>query len=513
MPRVAQSQLLCVHSPPAMRANLHQYIKSWHPDAVVSTLDTGWLVVESPLGPPVSPLLGGAQPVRFALGEERVLGPHTPPPDAFEALAARATAEPTRLAELPGDFCFVVLQDDGRALAVRSCSGVPALYGFHREGVTAVSTRLDWLARVFPGPLELSIPAVASAAMLLGIAPGHASVLDGIISVPVGHSAQFGRWASARVRRYWQVPSTGLSSISVPELSEELTTLLRAELSRHLAPEQSNAVLFSGGLDSALLAGLCAPLVKDLDAVTLLPRRDHPAHARERHFASALSPLFRQHVAPEFGFSDFATRLSQSPPSLCPLGGVWLASSELARRPATLISGWFADECWGVLRLSDWLERTTLRELPQVAAHAPFRSHLPRWFINRWRNGRFGYPPARIGYPRALRQDQAEVHLAWLASIVRRAPRRRFVERLALDRLFGDMAGPYAENAATQNARALVPFAARELVELAANCPPQLLFQRGHSKVPLRYAARPLLGHTYALRSDKGSPAGTPAPL
>src|SRR5690606_31145632 len=143
---------------------------------------------------------------------------------------------------------------------------------------------------------------------------------------------------------------------------------------------------------------------------TILPRRDHPAHARERHFASALSHLFQHHVASDFDYTCFATRLSQLPPTLCPLGGIWLALEDLDEPPVTITSGWFADEAWGVLRLSDWLERVDYKELQRMVAHAPFRRQIPRWLLNRWRSGRFGYPPASAGYPALLNQDEAPMY-------------------------------------------------------------------------------------------------------
>src|SRR5690606_5655161 len=97
--RVAQNQLLCVFSRPAMRSQMLSHLRRSHPHATLSELGSGWLVVEAPLGPPQSPLVGGRQSLRFALGEERVLDSAASPfapvsPSTLDELAEHLAAEP-----------------------------------------------------------------------------------------------------------------------------------------------------------------------------------------------------------------------------------------------------------------------------------------------------------------------------------------------------------------------------------------------------------------------------------
>lgn len=500
MARIAQTELLCVYCPHDVRAALQTALQRFHPKAVHSQHHKGWLTVEVPLGAPASRFVGSSSNVRFLLGEEGVVRDPADT-DAIQRLVALLD-EPQKLARLPGDFSFVVLGDAGHVTVVRSCAGTPRLFGFCHRGVTAVSTRLDWLAWVYPDELRFNRMRLLIDLSALAIAPDHSSLIDGIATVPCGHLARWGTWRSPRVTRYWSLPER-IELTSAQTIAEAMEPELRAELRRHVDADTNVAVLLSGGLDSSLLFGLVARETTRLDAVTTLLPKTHPDFARERYYSQLAATGCRQQA--EFTFTPQAViqRLRQHPGDLCPLGMEWFGLSQLQAAPDVVVSGWFADECWGFLRLAeclkDWFPR-----LDRLLLHAPFKRDLFRHWFNRHRSGRFTFPPANAPYPEYFDQSLAPAFRGFLAS-VSWVPRPEGVaEKLRLHRWLTDMTAMYAEAASYVGARAVTPFTCRAVVELAAQCDPHALFHRGLSKVPLRLVAKGVLPHALVSRRDKG---------
>lgn len=452
------------------------------------------------MGAPASRFLGSSADVRFLLGEERLL-PEPADTAGLEQLVA-TLANPDQLGRLPGDFSMVLLGEEGRVTAVRSCSGNPRLLGFCYRGVTAVSTRLDWLARVYPDVLRFNRMRLAIDLSALAIAPHFSSVIDGIATVPCGHVARWGTWESPRVTRYWSLPAR-IELTSAAMIAEAIQPELEAELRRHVDADTKAAALLSGGLDSSLLFGLVARETSTLDAVTTLPPEAHPEFTRERYYSRLAAAGCRQHAVFTFGPQALLDQLRRAPGDLCPLGMEWLGLPHLDERPDVVVSGWFADECWGFLRLAECLKEWCPK-LARLSLHAPFKRQLFGYWFDRHRSGRFTFPPANAPYPAFLDQSLAPAFHGFLAS-VSWVPRPEGVaEKLRLHRWLTDMTGLYAEAASYVGARAITPFTCRALVELAAQCDPHALFERGLSKMPLRLLARRVLPRALAARSDKG---------
>jgi hypothetical protein len=499
--RIAQTEILCVYAPVAVRAHLRAQLNAHHPQAAHTALPSGWLVVESALGQPQSRFVGSDRNVRFVLGEEQLV-PKASEVTTLEHIAWQAVNEPASLDRLAGDFSFVVLGAEGAASAVRSCSGNPRLFGFSRDGVTAIGSRLDWLARVYPEVLSFDAMRLAIELSALTIAPQFSSVLQGISLVPCGHVARWSTAGATRVTRYWTLPTQ--VEIRCPEqLAEAIEPELRAELRRHIDPNADTAVLVSGGLDSSLLFALAARETKRLDAVTTLPSKDHPEFTREQYFSGLAAAGCRQHGVFTLTPHSLVEHLRAAPGDLCPLGMEWFGLQTLHHQPALVISGWFADECWGFLRLAECLA-PLLPNVPKLVRHAPFKRELLRFWLDRHRSGRFTFPPAHVDYPAILNPAFADGFRGWLASVSWQPRPERPAEKLRLHRWLTDMSGLYAEAAAYVGARAITPFTSRVLVELAARCDPHALFSDGLSKHPLRLIARRLLPFALAERLDKG---------
>lgn len=501
--RIPATDLLCVYCPAPIRQHLERGLRALHPTATVTCSTEGWLIVESSLGAPRSALIGGTLPIRFALGECALLGGE---PHRMRAadLARMAVESAPELAGLPGDFCFVALQEQGCASAVRSCSGLPRLFGFYEAGITAIGTRLEWVARVRPTALRLDVRRLVCDDHALGISPDHGSAVSGITIVPVGHVARFGRWRTPRLERYWSPPTTPLR-LTANEVAAEVSDLLKAELCRHLDPDHSNALLYSGGLDSSLVAAVAARANSSavLDGVSILPPIGHPALTRERYYVRTLTSSFRRHVVHHLDPDWLFEAIADQPGTLCPVvSSEWQALSSLDVLPRTVISGWFADECFGHLRLPE-LFRTRMPPGIELRQACSLRDAASFWYRRR-RAGRSPFQTDGLLPSPLFNPEASEQFVGWLRAVTWVERPERPAERLTLYRRLTDIGGAYAEAASAFDARAIAPFACRAVVELAARLDPLSLFEHRYAKAPLRRLAETVLPAAHARRSDKG---------
>lgn len=500
--RASYTDLLCVHCPQPLRQQVERRLRAAHAEATLSALDNGWLVVEHSIGSPAGPLVGSALDVRFALGEHELLGPRVDL-TRVSALARITRENPDGLSRLPGDFSFVVLGEHGHASAVRSCSGAPRILVFSAEGVTVVGTRLEWVARLFPRTLTLNTLRLACDARALGIAPLHGSAITGITIVPVGHVAHVGRWETPRLVRYWRPETLAPVQLTADELAAELERRLTAELTRHLDDHQSNAVLFSGGVDSSLLAGLCSHLGAPLSGATILPPAHHPALSRERYYTRLLASKFDTHLVRHHEPDWLLQTIADHPGALHLIGASeWLLLGSLTNAPRTVVSGWFADECFGHLRWPE-LFRTAWPRWRALLRACSATDAATQWYRRR-RAGRSpfhteGWSPPPLFAPAAVRDFDG-----WFRATTWTPRPEPHAERLLLYRRLTDIAGSYADAASHFGARIVAPFASRAVVELAVQTDPAQLFEGRLAKVPLRRIGLRYLPHALALRPDKG---------
>jgi asparagine synthetase B (glutamine-hydrolysing) len=520
------NELLCVHCPEDKRPELFVHLRRLHPGAHVQVTQSGWLVVSSPLprapsafgtsalprspftptdsqaSAPVPPATPPSGDVFFALGEERLVCPDSRNAD-LERLHHLASNTPQRLKELPGDFTFIALDAAGTAVAVRSCSGVPRLYTFCKDSVTAVGTRLEWVARVYPRPLRLDVQRLVSDEHALGIAPNHASAVEGISIVPVGHAARCGKWESPRLTDYWQLEGSHVRH-SPEELARELERRLLADLHRHLDSNAgSNVLLFSGGLDSSTLAGLCHDAGLGLSAVSILPPAGHPALPRERYYVRSLRHQFFQHVVRPLEPEPLLAALSAHPGSLSPIvASEWQALANLGAPPTSVLTGWFADECFGYLRTPESL-RTWTPDLTALYRSRTLR-HFPKTWWRRRRAGRHPFHTDGLDVSPPFAPSAVPHFVGWLRAATWFPRPEQPAEQLRFHRKLTDMAGAYADAAAEFGARVVAPFASRDVVELAATCSVGDLYRDGLTKAPLRSIAARHLPPTLARRPDKG---------
>ena len=153
---------------------------------------------------------------------------------------------------LKGAFALVVLDERTQSvLAVRDRMGAHPLFHARRGDVLALSPMLDPL--VAHGGATPDRFACATHLLGRAIRPDE-TFLAGIRRLPAGHRL-VDRGGGTQVERYWAPPGPGTIELSFPEAAERFGGLV------HSAAAGGDAVLLSGGMDSAAVAASLAPLV------------------------------------------------------------------------------------------------------------------------------------------------------------------------------------------------------------------------------------------------------------
>lgn len=155
------------------------------------------------------------------------------------------------LSALNGEFAGLVYdRAHRRLLAARDRFGVKPLYWAYREEELWLASKPSalWAAGVRPGWCERGFVQAASTQYPL---PGR-TIFSGIFTLKPGHYLQVKK-GEIEERPYWKLPALNPSS-PAPDLREELE---RAVL-RRLRRGCDNAVLLSGGIDSAAVLALAS---------------------------------------------------------------------------------------------------------------------------------------------------------------------------------------------------------------------------------------------------------------
>lgn len=170
---------------------------------------------------------------------------------------------------------------DGDFFLVRDQLGIKPLYLYEDGERFAFSSELTPLLQV-PGA-DLTIDPVGLSAYLTYryvVAPG--TMFRNIQRVEAGtyiriHRGQTSRW------RYWDLPDNEYS-IEMPfeEASERLVNMLRASVQQQQMSEVPIGLLLSGGLDSSVIASLCADIGVSMTSFSIgFPDLNEFAYAEE----------------------------------------------------------------------------------------------------------------------------------------------------------------------------------------------------------------------------------------
>jgi asparagine synthetase B (glutamine-hydrolysing) len=428
---------------------------------------------------------------------------------------------PQRLVELPGDFGFFVFGRDGALNVVRACAGLVPFYCARRAGGVAVSTRLEYMVR-FVDP-DATLDPLPNASWLAGTAlfPDGRTFLRGVTALEPGACTRLGPRHALAVEHYW-FPQHNRPLRPTPARQEDharrLRALLLERLCADLAPDASNLLSLSGGVDSSALAALVAgDLHRELRTLSFIPSAPQEARVTESYL-DALAGRFRfaeRLRLPIDARSALALRKRPSRVLFHVPHPVLIMLPELQRTRtiSVLVGGEYADDTIAE-RTSrrDWARNTSLLSLGMGLARSRRFRDLRAWLGVRARSLRHGAAlPFGAALPSFVRAGIHDEYAAWLArqrsqAIAARAARPELAARIALD---GAVAMNWEATSAL-GVRRSFPFYHRAYVELAFELHPAELrggcndkhilgrALRGH--VPDRHLDRPK--HTSEVRYE-----------
>jgi asparagine synthase (glutamine-hydrolysing) len=161
------------------------------------------------------------------------------------------------LEQLRGDFALVLWDSQARRGCIaQSRTGIHTLYICASGHQLAFATEIDVLQRLLPrrrAPDEVAILMQLAGREL----PGDRTVYEGIRRLGPGQCITLSDGRQAR-RRYWAPRYAGVSDASPSELQEELWSLVQKAVRRRIDHKGTTAIIMSGGIDSAAVAGAAA---------------------------------------------------------------------------------------------------------------------------------------------------------------------------------------------------------------------------------------------------------------
>jgi asparagine synthase (glutamine-hydrolysing) len=212
-------------------------------------------------------------------------------------------------------------------------------------------------------------PEALDAFFVLGYVPGERTVFQGIRQLP---PASVLRWSmetrKIEVQRYWSMPSHPVSrQDSVATLAEEGGELLRRSVRSRLVADVPVGVFLSGGLDSALVAGIAAEETAGrLKTFTVDYDAGEVGEAQQARATAA--QLGSHHHEVILSSADIAGRVGKvmgalDQPNADPALVALHAVAEEARRSVTVaVGGEGADELFGGYPRYRWMQRAAFAE-------------------------------------------------------------------------------------------------------------------------------------------------------
>jgi len=173
---------------------------------------------------------------------------------------------------LRGDFVLVVWDAEaGSGAVVRDQLGARALYLHRAGGVVAFATELANLVELLPSRPPPDDVAVAHW-LLPSVIPEDRTLFAGIEEVPPATCLALGS-GGAEAQRYWAPRFQQQRGLSLAEAGAQARELLVKAAERRAGEAETSAILLSGGIDSAAVAGVSCNCL----AAEQWPRRSYSA--------------------------------------------------------------------------------------------------------------------------------------------------------------------------------------------------------------------------------------------
>lgn len=165
------------------------------------------------------------------------------------------------LAKLNGMFALAIWDDANRRLFIaRDRLGEKPLYYWRGERRFAFASEIKAFLKLSDFTPRLNHASVEDY-LTFGYVPHPASILRDVYNLPPAHYAIL-EGGEVSLQRYWQ-PFAEKSSLRYDEAGERLRELLRDSVRLRLVSDAPLGAFLSGGIDSSVVVGLMAGLLKD----------------------------------------------------------------------------------------------------------------------------------------------------------------------------------------------------------------------------------------------------------
>jgi asparagine synthase (glutamine-hydrolysing) len=393
---------------------------------------------------------------------------------------------------LLGMFAVVIVErDTGRVVMARDRLGIKPLYLAEVDGALRFASTLP--ALLAGGGIDTTIDRVALHHYLSfhSVVPAPHTILQGVRKLPPATMRVIEPDGTSRDRRYWSPPYTrdpAKASWSEGEWEEAVLDALRLAVKRRMVSDVEVGVLLSGGVDSSLVVGLLAEQGQHgLRTFSIGFEAVGGRSGDEFVYSDRIAERFGTHhtkmmVTPDrvLPALDRAVSAMSEPMVSHDVVAFYLLSEEVSKHVKVVQSGQGADEVFAGYH---WYP-------PMLGTDDP---------VGTYKGAFFDRDDAAV---RALLQSE------WHAE---RDESLRFVEEhfaregtdspldkaLRLDTeimLVDDPVKRVDNTTMSFGLEARVPFLDHELVELAAQCPPELKTAHGGKGV-LKQAARRVIPH------------------
>ncbi len=262
---------------------------------------------------------------------------------ALEELGRRCGgASPSKL-NLKGSFAIACRKGAGRWWLLRDRFGSKPLYYFEGDGHLVFSSELKGLLASGLVPKHLNLLSV-DRFLTLRCVPGTDSIIQGVSRVRPGHILE---WRDGKVFEHkFSGFNIGSTDVSRDEAARKIRGLLRNAVDDLSGGGDSEALLWTGGLDSASLGALHEspkPVFVELEPAWQREAR------RAKESARKLGLTLEMQSARRIDEKTFAAAVAclDEPIADASVFPLWLVVEEAAKFGTTLLSGHGADEILG----------------------------------------------------------------------------------------------------------------------------------------------------------------------
>jgi asparagine synthase (glutamine-hydrolysing) len=193
----------------------------------------------------------------------------------------------------------------------------------------------------------------------LGSIPGPATIIEGVSSLPPGHTLTLAG-DGLDLRRYWDLPPPeGLRSASMDRAARELRSLLELVVAEHMVADVPVGAFLSGGLDSTAIVALAVRhAIGPLKTFTVRFGDGRVANDEAHHASIMATQIGADHSEVFVSGEDVAADLDQVIASMDQpsTDGVnsWFVSRATRRAVTVALSGLGSDEIFAGYPHFDW---------------------------------------------------------------------------------------------------------------------------------------------------------------